>query len=612
MRETLRGVDLRRVTGALMAVICLSLAVAGAALASTPSPAASAAASPATATYRYGTQEYVDSLNPFIGYSGVDYLIYHLNYQFLVGFDPQQLQPRPEFAESWGHSPDGLTWTFKIRPGMTWQDGRPATAHDAAFTFNYILDNNLGAFTGYLTFVKTVTAPDDATLVITTSKPKADILTMKVPILPEHVWSQVSGKAAETTYANGPPVIGSGPYQVVENKHNQYCRLVRNPSFWGGQTALDEVLFESYQNADTMVQDLKSGALDAVMGVPRAQFKALTDPGITTNASVSYSFEQITFNCYDDPHSKGNPVLLDPAFRQAMQYAVDRDTNASVAYGGYMSPSGTLLPPYSAFNWQPPAAEAYTYDPAKAQALLDTAGYKDVNGDGYRETKQGKALTLRLFTDAQTPENVTTSKLVVGWLKKVGIKLSFQAMDPGALADAEANTVNGQLAPDFDLVVWWWQGDAEDPQFILSLLTPGQIGGWSDTFWTDPQYTKLFGDQSMAIDRQTRIGLVQQMQQIAYTSSPYVIFGYFQFLQAYDTAGWDGYVKVPGGFPGYNGNALAYETFLKLHPAPAAPAASGGGSSTWIYAVAAAVGAFVVVVIVMLLRRRRAEVEPEA
>ena len=74
---------------------------------------------------------------------------------------------------------------------------------------------------------------------------------------------------------NGPPVIGSGPYQVVENKHNSYCRLVPNPDYWGGRPAVDELFFESYQNADTMVQDLKAGTLDAASGVPAAQFKGL-------------------------------------------------------------------------------------------------------------------------------------------------------------------------------------------------------------------------------------------------------------------------------------------------------------------------------------------------
>jgi peptide/nickel transport system substrate-binding protein len=593
------------------ATVCLVLAVAGVAAAASPSPVPAASASPGLSVFRMGTLENVDTLNPFIGYSGVDYLVYHLNYDFLVGFDPAKLEPRPEFAESWSHSADGKTWTFKIRPGMTWQDGQPATARDVAFTFNYIMKNDLTNFTSYTTLLKSVSAPDNATVVFQCSKPKADILQMKVPILPQHIWSKVPGPAASTSFTNPPAVIGSGPYQVVERKNNSFARLVANPHYWRGRPPLDEIIIETYQDANSMAQDLKMGALDGCTGVPPAQFKGLSSSAITTNPSTSWSFEQLSFNCSTSPGSTGNPVLRDSRFRQALQYAVDRTKNALIAYDGYCSPGGTLLPPYSEFNWQPPAGQAYTYDPAKAQAMLDAAGYKDVNGDGYRETPQGKPLSLRLYTDAQTPENITTSKLVMGWLKAVGVKARLSVLDPGTLSSAEANYKGKVFAPDFDLVVWWWEGDAESPQFILSLLTPGQIGGWSDTSWADPQYTSLWNQESTTIDTQARIAMVKRMQQIAYQSSPYVIFGYPQFLESYNTAKWAGYVKEPGAFPGYNGNAFYYDTFLKLRPATAA-GAGGGSSTTWVVAVVGAAIVIMVAVILVMRRRGRAGQEFEA
>ena len=126
-------------------------------------------------------------------------------------------------------------------------------------------------------------------------------------------------------------------------------------------------------------------------------------------------------------------MLRDPKFRQALQYAVDRQTNARIAYDGYLSPGGTLLPPYSAYAWQPPSDQAYTYDPAKAKAMLAAAGYKDVNGDGYVEDRNGKPLTLRLYTDAQTPPNITTSKLLVGWLRTLGCGCTCRSSTPGRL-----------------------------------------------------------------------------------------------------------------------------------------------------------------------------------
>ena len=590
---------------AFVAALCAACWTSGTARAVSPSSTAPApSASPGITTYRLGTTEDVDNLNPFIGYTGVDYLVYHLNDDFLVGFTPGKLQPRPEFAESWSHSADGKTWTFKIRPGMTWQDGQPATARDVAFTFNYIIKNNLSNFTSYTTLIKDVTAPNATTAVFHCSQPKADILAMKVPILPEHIWSKVSGQAASTSYAPPIPTIGCGPYEIVAYKHGSYVELAANPRYWRGKPHIDRLLIETYQDADAMVMDLKAGALDGVIGVPPAQFKALGNSaaGITADAATSWSFEQLSFNC--DPHSasSGNKLLLDPKFRTALQYAVDRQKNAAIAYDGYMSPGTTLLPPYSEYFWQPPAGQAYTYDPAKANELLTAAGYK-LGSDGYRTDRQGRPFTLRLYTDAQTPQNVTTSKLVMGWFKKVGVRLRLSVIDPDTLNSDELNYKGKTFAPAFDTVVWWWEGDA-DPQFILSLLTPAQVGGWSDTSWTDPRYTALFNAESTAIDHAKRVSLIQQMQQIQYAASPYLIFGYPQFLIAYDTAKWSGYVREPSAYPGYTGDVFYYDTFLGLHPVTAA-ATTGSSATPWVVLaiVVVAVGAVAAVVIV---RRRRA------
>ena len=132
---------------AMVSTLVLAMVVLTAPVARAESASPSPAASPGGTTYRVGTLESVETLNPFLGYSVVDNVVYHLNYDYLTGYDPVKLQPRPEFAESWSHSADGKTWTFKIRPGMTWQDGEPATARDVAFTFNYIIENRLASYT---------------------------------------------------------------------------------------------------------------------------------------------------------------------------------------------------------------------------------------------------------------------------------------------------------------------------------------------------------------------------------------------------------------------------------------------------------------------------------
>ena len=160
----------------LLAAVAL-LALTPAALASSESPDAD------NLTFRVGWLLEPDNLNPFIGLLGQDYQIWHLNYDFLIGFDAKDLSPRPEIAESWEVSEDGKTWTFKIRQGVMWQDGEPLTARDVAFTFNYIVENNLQTIAIYTGGIVGATAVDDATVEITTEQPKSNMLAMVVPII---------------------------------------------------------------------------------------------------------------------------------------------------------------------------------------------------------------------------------------------------------------------------------------------------------------------------------------------------------------------------------------------------------------------------------------------
>ena len=178
-----------RVTITLLVLLLTAGLVWGlaAALASdTPSPTASGGKLMVT----MGTTFDADNLNPFLGYSGTSYEIFHLNYDFLVGYNTD-LSPRPELATKWEKSPDGKVWTFTLRQGVKWQDGQPFTAADVVFTYTYIIKNNLTAFTSYTNNIEKVEAVDDFTVKMTCSKPKANMLRLWIPILPEHIWAKV-------------------------------------------------------------------------------------------------------------------------------------------------------------------------------------------------------------------------------------------------------------------------------------------------------------------------------------------------------------------------------------------------------------------------------------
>jgi ABC-type transport system substrate-binding protein len=217
--------------GKALAAAAVAILLLGAA----PTAAGGASPSPSgTVTLHVGWTAEPDNLNPFIGFETSVLEMFHLNYDFLVGFRASDLQPVPELATSWSHSSDGKVWTFKLREGVKWQDDVPFTAKDVAFTYNYIVKNQMSNFMNYTDNLEKVEVVDDHTVRFVCSKPKANMLGQVVWILPEHIWSKVSPKAAARTYPNNPPLIGTGPFKLVEWKKGQYVRMVANKDYWRG------------------------------------------------------------------------------------------------------------------------------------------------------------------------------------------------------------------------------------------------------------------------------------------------------------------------------------------------------------------------------------------
>ena len=112
--------------------------------------------------------------------------------------------------------------------------------------------------------------------------------TQSVPILPEHIWEHVSPQAATTSYGDKPPIIGSGPFETVAFVKGSYIEMVRNPYYWGQKPTIDKIYFEIYQNADTMVSDLRAGRIDGAWGIPVAEFKQLQS--VKGIKAVAYPF----------------------------------------------------------------------------------------------------------------------------------------------------------------------------------------------------------------------------------------------------------------------------------------------------------------------------------
>ncbi len=241
MHAGLQSLSIRRRLGRrwpslIVASLVLALGLVwglSSALAATPSPTAS---SGGQVVLRLGWTEEPDNLNVFVGYNATSWEIWALNYDYLFGMNNSNgpsLDLATEFPtkQNGGISPDGTVWTIHIRSGVKFQDGTPLTAADVAFTYEYVLKNSIGQYLNYLQGIKTVTALNPTTVRITCSHPMAIgyMETQSVPILPEHIWRNVSPSAATTSYGNKPPIIGSGPFEVVGYVKGSYIEMVRNP-----------------------------------------------------------------------------------------------------------------------------------------------------------------------------------------------------------------------------------------------------------------------------------------------------------------------------------------------------------------------------------------------
>lgn len=561
-------------------------------------------------TLRVGWVNEPDNLNPFIGYSTSSYLIYHLNYDQLTGYNAADVTPAPDLAESWSHDESGMVWTFKLREGVTWQDGEAFTADDVAFTYNYIMDNGLSAYTSYTTGIESVEAVDSLTVQITCSEPKANILGMVVPIVPEHVWSKVDPKAAERSFQNQPPIVGTGAFQVVEFKKGEFVRLEANKDYWRGAPEIDELIFQMYTNADSMVQDLKRGSIDACWGVPEAQFDTLgEDSTLKAIGYVVKGYDELGFNCYEGP-SLGHPVLKDWKFRQALQYAVDQEQLVEIAYSGHAIPGSTMMvegyyrdPDW---HWTPPADEvAYVFDPAKAAEMLAAAGYETQGGKLL--DKQGEPITLRLFACEAPPQGQKIGKLLVGWFEDIGIDIEFTYMSEGAMNEYLYNEKDGVFTPNMDLFVYNWTGDV-DPDFMLSLFIKDQVGDWSDCAWWSPEYDKLYYEQATTIDTAERNAQIDEMQQIIYEQSPYIILAYPKGLEAVDVSRWEGWVQSPEGTGSAIYSVDNVDSYLFVHPKVGATVEDTSAKGV-VWAVVGSAILAAIIVAWLLFRRHRAHVE---
>ncbi|MFM7146205.1 MAG: ABC transporter substrate-binding protein [Actinomycetales bacterium] len=551
-------------------------------------PAAQAAADdPVVLTI--GINEDIDSANPFTGLSSLAYEVATLQYPTLTQYAAEDFSIVPGLAESWEESSDQKTWTYRLRPGMKWSDGTPLTAEDVAYTLNRIIDGkyektNFGSYVESMVRAEVV---DDLTVRVEVSRPSPVMDHLFIFIIPKHIWESIDGKEVRTYENVGTPqspTVGSGPYVMVERQPGQFTRLKANPNWWGGQRPVDEIIFKVYNNPDALGQALKAGEVDFAQGLDLGVYESLQGiPEITTVSAKPASFSEVAFNtgaALQDgtPIGDGNPLLKDKALRQALNWAVDRQTLVDKVLGGQGQPGSTVIPPLYT-QWHLDPSNPYTYDPATAARLLDAAGYR-LGPDGVRADAKGNRLSFVLTYRTDEPASQKSSEFVQAYFKDVGVELTLKSVSEDALYE-----VVGQ--GNFDMFEWGW-GVEPDPNYMLSTFTCGarsyEDGGTvyanlSDSFFCDPEYDRLFDAQAKETDFTKRQSIVERMQQMLYDDAPYLVTYYANGLQAYRNDRFTGWVSQPT-----QDGTLIYQwgswSYFNVQPVSASGSASGSASAS--------------------------------
>ncbi len=479
--------------------------------------------------------------SPFACIAGLGYEQMSLLYDTLLWKDSSG-RLLPWLARSVRRSGDGRTYTFELRPGVRWHDGRPLTAADVAFTFEYFAGQSLGPLLVAQPFgVQDARATGPLTVEVQLRRPAAtflDSVAGAVPIVPRHIWSSIrdAPQAQEREV-----LVGTGGYRLQSLSVGEGSALLfANDDHFLGRPFVRRIELRA---VDDELTALRAGEVDVagtrVEGVRRETLDPLRSDerfAIVTE-SGSWTFPLI-FNL-----DRAGPTS-DVRFRRACALAIDREQIVERLLGGDGVPGNPgFLPPGHAFG---APVEQYAFDRAAAERLLDDAGYRRAGG-AVRRGPDGKPLKVQIIVgNSPVPPALD---LLVADLGAVGIELVAQAID---LPTLFTRTQEAQ----YELALTLYPGPGgsspnADPDTLRTFFSSrirGRVQGAQG--WSDPEFDRLADRQLATTDVAARRRDLARMQEIIARDVPALALYYPKVSHAFDKRHFDRWYVTPGGFAG--------------------------------------------------------------
>ncbi len=437
----------------------------------------------------------------------------------LVIFGKDSMDVEPQLAESWSVSEDGLTWTFKLRKGVTFHDGEPFNAQAVYDSFARIIDENhplhgYGKWRYLSLSLKPVTAinvVDDFTIQLVTEKPYAPLLNNLAlwlcPILSPKAMHEYKDQIGQNP-------VGTGPFKFVKWVKDDQIVFERNDDYWGEKAKVKQIVLKSIPEPSARLMALQSGAVDIADDLDPDSIKLVeknSDLAIIKRPSVNVGYLALNTQ---------KPYLKDPKVRIGLSHAIDKNTIIQAIFQGMAIPAKNPFPP-SIWGYND-AIEPYEYDPAKATKMLKEAGF-----DFTRELE----LWAMPVSRAYMPDPVKTAELIQAYLAAAGVKAKIVRMDWGTYLK---KTSNGE----HDMCMLGWLGGNADPDnFLYGLLsadTAETPGASNVALWKNAEFTELCKQAQKIFDKEERTKKYLKAQEIAHNESPWIPLVHTTIVRCYN------------------------------------------------------------------------------